>query len=208
MVTVVLIIFSLPSCGPFRRSIFPEGYTGGWGIEFGSGEEIYWVETYEEAVAAMDQLKSHGSTFYKTAIFSYEGDLFNTKYCFRFQGKKDNVKFGDNPYDRWAENVVVESIGFFEDVTIDELVYSNIDDYFWFQCCTPRNFNELCEKYPNIPSLPFEYKVSEETNEHSLYYNGDSFVFFGGVDSEGRPIFSKECCEAVMNSIVFIGFDD
>ncbi len=209
----VLTLAALSSCGwyPFGdpRSIFPEGYTGGWGIEYGSGEEIYWVETYEEAVAAMDQLKSHGSTFYKTAIFSYEGELFDTKYCFMFQGKKDNVKFGDNPYDRWAENVIVQSVGFFEDVTIDELVYSDIDDYLWFKCATPHNFNELCEKYHNISSLPLEYMFSEETYQHSLYYGEELVVFLiGSVYGDGKPKVAKECGETVMNSIIFLGFDN
>ena len=199
----------LSSCGyPFvRKSIFPEGYTGGFGIEYGSGQEIYWVETYEECVEAMDQLKSHGSTFYKTAIFSYEGEEFDTKYCFQFYHKKDNVKYGDNPYDRWAEQVEVSSFAFFEDVTIEELVYSDIDDYLWSMCYEPSSFDYLCEKYSNIPSLPFQYRFLEEKNHHALYYKGDYFVIFG-APSEVEQTFSKECGEAVINSIVFIGFDE
>lgn len=204
-------MLALSSCGWIfsRKSIFPEGYTGGFGIPYGSGFEIYWVETYEEAVDAMNQLKSHGSTFYKTAIFSYEGDLFDTKYYFQFGHKKDNVKYGDNPYDRWAEDVVVGSVAFFEDVTIDELVYSNIEDYTYVTCATAHYFDEVCERYPNISSLPLEYKFYEEKHEHILSYNGEIIVhFYGGIDSEGKQIPPEEGVEAIRNSIVFIGVDD
>ena len=217
----VLTALSLTSCGFWfsKKSIFPEGYTGGYGIPYGSGFEIYWVETYEEAVDAMNQLKSHGSTFYKTAIFSYDGDLFDTKYCFQFGHKKDNIKYGDNPYDRWAEEVVVISVAFFEDVTIDELVYSNIGDYTHVTCSRSNDFNQICEIYPNISSLPLEYKYSEYTysyynqekirREHILSYDGEMIVhFYGLVDSEGNPIPSQEGVEAIVNSIVFIGVDD
>lgn len=132
MLVFVLSIFALSSCGGiFRiRSIFPEEYTGGFGdLDNGSGIKYYWVETYEELIAAMNLLRSHGSTFLKNAVLNYEGDLFDTKYCItisRFDGNADYVKFGDDPYDRWAKDVLVMSYGFFEDVTIDELVYSYV----------------------------------------------------------------------------------
>ena len=79
----------LSSCGGiFRlRTVFPEGYTGGFmkHIDDGSGIEFYWVETYDELVEAMNLFRSHGSTFAESAIFTYEGDLFDTKYCICLQ---------------------------------------------------------------------------------------------------------------------------
>ena len=109
---------------------FPEGYTGGFGIEPGNPSACYWVETYEECQAAIDLLKSHGSTFSETAIFTYEGYLFDTKYCFFIdRNKADYIPYGDNPFDRKAEEVKVVSYAFCEDVTIDELIYSYITLY-------------------------------------------------------------------------------
>ena len=209
----------LSSCGyPFvRKSIFPEGYTGGFGIEYGSGHEIYWVETYEECVEAMDQLKSHGSTFQKNIIFSYEGDLFDTKYCFMFLHKKDGVKYGDNPYDRWADKVVVLTVGFFEDVTIEELVYSDVYDYRGIRSSKVSYFDEICEKYSNVPSLKLEYKFYRDTTQHGyahhvLSYEGEDWVYLfvdDDNDNNGEDSrLSQEYIDAILNSIVFIGFDD
>ena len=45
--------------------------------------EFWWVETYDECMEAIELLKSHDSTFRKTAIFTYDGELFDTKYCFK-----------------------------------------------------------------------------------------------------------------------------
>ena len=60
--TVILAtLFSLCSCGHIWRggSInYPEGYTGGHGISYGSSVEYYWVESYEECLDAIETIKS------------------------------------------------------------------------------------------------------------------------------------------------------
>ena len=94
-----ICILSLVSCdilddiNIFNRTSrvkYPDGYTGGFTVNLNDkGTEIYWVETYEEAVEAIRLLKSHGSTFSSDspAIFNYEGDLFDVKYCFKMDGE-------------------------------------------------------------------------------------------------------------------------
>jgi hypothetical protein len=108
---------------------YPEGYTCGFGLQPGSKLEYWWVETYDECINAIRLLKSHGSTFSDPVTFSYEGDLFDTKYCFLLGGEKDEIIFGDNPFDRYAQNVIIETYAFFEEVRIDEINYSYISNY-------------------------------------------------------------------------------
>ena len=207
IISAVILVSTLllSSCGPVfgKERIFPEGYTGGFGIDYGSRVEFYWVETYEEAVQAMELLKSHGSTFAKTAIFSYEGDLFDTKYCFKIYGRKaDYVKFGDNPYDRYAADVEVSSMGFFVDVTIDELVYSSVNNYSFLYFVPSNDFDELCQNKPDASFEDWECKWDETHSNGDIYYQNKHLFDIGGKH------ISDECLDAVLNSIEFIGFDD
>ena len=114
---------------------YPEGYTAGFPkLTYDDGitrTEFWWVETYEECLAAIELLESHGSSFEYKSISTYEGDLFDVKYCFEIPNWiiNANIKFGDNPFDRYAANVRIRSYAFFEDVTIDEINYGDIRDY-------------------------------------------------------------------------------
>lgn len=207
IISAVILVSTLllSSCGPVfgKERIFPEGYTGGFGIDYGSRVEFYWVETYEEAVQAMELLKSHGSTFAKTAIFSYEGDLFDTKYCFKIYGRKaDYVKFGDNPYDRYAADVEVSSFGFFEDVTIDELVYSDINDYSFLYFSPTSDFTKTYadKTEPFVDNLQFEW--NETHTGGKIYHGKDHILNIGGKE------ISDECLDVILNSLEFIGFND
>ena len=112
--------------------IFPEGYTGGFGLQPGSSLEYWWVETYEECIDAIELLKSHGSTFKTDYVYACEEDLFDVKYFFITIGNGrhgERIKFGDNPFDRWVYDIQIGTIVFFDDVTIDELVYSYTSRY-------------------------------------------------------------------------------
>ena len=114
--------------------IFPEGYTGGFGSGSGPETEFWWVESYGECIDAIKLLKSHGSTFDPNVdiVLNYDEDLFDVKYCFIICGDGRNgerIKFGDNPFDRWAYDVMIFTYIFFDDVTIDELVYSNVKHF-------------------------------------------------------------------------------
>ena len=110
-------------------NFYPEGYTCGFGLQPGSTLEYWWIETYDECINAIKLLESHGSTFSDHITFSYEGGLFDTKYCFILGGKKDEISFGDNPFDRYAEGVIIQTYAFFEEVSIDEINYSYISNY-------------------------------------------------------------------------------
>ena len=130
VLVLVLSILTLSSCGFLLvGKKYPEGYTGGLGVTYASQIEYCWVETYAEVLEAIDELESYGSTFRNSAFFSYEGELFDTKYCFIFAGKKHSIKKDKKFSERWAEDIEIRSYGFFEDVSIPELEYSHIEDY-------------------------------------------------------------------------------
>ena len=211
----VLLIFALTtlaivSCDFFSNdpnNIFPEGYTGGHGIDFGSKVEYYWVETYEECVAAIELLKSHNSTFQESAIFSYEGELFDTKYCFFINGwKSESVKYGDNPFDRYGADVLVTSYAFFEDVTIDEILYGYVHHYesaYLSQTdyCKSENLNI------DFSTIELGYELDENISNiahHDMYYVYYEEKHLFAIGSYVDDHLSNESIEAVLSSIHII----
>ena len=146
LLTVFCSALLLPSCDnvldeenskPHSSShpLYPEGYTGGFGFDPGETTEFWWVETYEECLEAIELLKSNGSTFKKDTVLTYDGDLFDCKYCFVITGvtgigdSTEKIEWGDNPFDRYAKDVYLWCYAFFDDVTIDELNYSTVGRY-------------------------------------------------------------------------------
>lgn len=162
---------------------FPEGYTGGFHIDRGSGAAYYWVETYEECQAAIELLKSHGSRFGQTLIFTYEGELFDTKYCFSINRKRaDKIKYGEDPFDRYADGVYVFSYAFYDDVTIDELIYSYVG---WHNAYTVDiHYGYFPDAYANNPNI-----LSEKL-ERSDYDHGYSF-YADGIKGELFTIYDE-----------------
>ena len=134
---LVIAAFTFTGCelgvyGGKAIHIFPEGYTAGLHLYDGSALEYWWVETYKECLDAIELLKSHGSTFVDEPVFACDEDMFDVKYCFKIIGDNrhgERIKFGDNPFDRWAYDVEIYTYVFFDNVTIDELVYSYVGRY-------------------------------------------------------------------------------
>lgn len=205
LLTCLVIILSslmLSSCGliiSFPDPGFPPGYTGGMnGFTDYSGYphvEIYWVETYDECKTAIEKLSSHGSKFHDSVVFDYEGDLFDVKYCFRFTGDMDFVKYGEYPFDRYAQSVTVKGYAFFEDVTIDELVFSHLNEY----------------KIAGIWNSGYETIDDNEINKEDITYqsDGDGGYIAYYKESELFRISKNEnttdeCIEAIKNSITFV----
>ena len=188
---------------PKDPNYFPEGYTGGFGIEKDDyNTAYYWVETYEECAQAIELLKSHGSTFSKNVIFTYEGDLFDTKYCFmigRMQSEK--IKYGENPFDRWAEYVEIWSFAFYDDVAIDELIYSYTSEYECTMLHTTRYFRNTYIKDPSINSGEFVYEWDGENYMISDLKAEYPILSIGGCDGDPIP---ESHVEAIINSIEII----
>ena len=141
LLALVILIVALGGCDIFTDEpiggnhkthyLFPSGYTGGFYHQPGADIEYWWVETYEECLDAIQLLKSHGSTFKNEKVFTYDGNLFDCKYCFVISTgtKTEKIKWGDNPFDRYAYNVSLVCYAFLDDVTIDELNHSLVTRY-------------------------------------------------------------------------------
>ena len=97
--------------------------------------EYWWLESYDECVDGIERLMSHGSSFNNTALISDDSDLFDMKYCVltnRLRADKE-VGIFVNRFDRKVEGVIVMCFAFFDNVEIDELIYSNVWDYKAYQ---------------------------------------------------------------------------
>ena len=189
---------------------YPEGYTGGFPRfldQPGFRGEYWWVETYEECVAAVELLKSHGSTFEKNVIFSYDGELFDTKYLFEICIDQsiytEQIKFGDDPFDRRADYVQIKSYAFAQSVTIDEINYGNVNDYEHDNISLIRNKtyenNDICFE-------TIRYEFNEYSNGFYIYNPSKTELYFSMSDFNysDNPEKAVECLEAVLNSIVWI----
>lgn len=127
LLVFILIIATITSCklGVHKYNpTFPDDYTGGFGDIHTRPAQYFWVETAEEAEAAIELLKSHNSTFEDEYLYTCDSELFDTKYCFMFFGHSDMIKFGEDPFDRGAKDIHIRTYVFFEDVTIEEINYS------------------------------------------------------------------------------------
>ena len=228
-----ICILSLVSCdilddiNIFNRTSrvkYPDGYTGGFTVNLNDKDtEIYWVETYEEAVEAIRLLKSHGSTFSSDspAIFNYEGNLFDVKYCFKMDGEygvdKQGIKYGDNPYDRWAKNVEVTAYAFFDDVTIDALVYGYVNDYhaysFWAGGYSDDMYDDIDFAHPkkivDNPSSDVCYPNSERCkHSYMVYYEAKDkeprFFIKNASDTRSHDMITEDCLIAMTSTVVTI----
>ena len=201
----MLSILTLSSCGFLLvGKKYPEGYTGGLGGTYGS--EYCWVETYAEVLEAIDELESYGSTFRNSAFFSYEGELFDTKYCFIFAGKKHSIKKDKKFSERWAEDIEIRSYGFFEDVSIPELEYSHIEDYDVIELRSEYVFYKL-EEPVDRDSLTYKVSDSGGYSWISIYQGGVNLFHINRSKEREYKKISDECFNAIYNSMVFTGKD-
>lgn len=204
-------------CHHTASDFYPEGYTCGFPSlmrQHGGDSEIWWVETYAECVAAIELLKANGSTFKESAIFSYDGELFDTKYCFKiYRGNRftEEIKFGDNPFDRKALNVKVTAYAFFEEVTIDEINYGDVKDYgaHGIEHC----YLDTIKNDPMVTPDDFSIEYYDYTEKHLGkglyvwdYVKSRMFLHTSTFGYENDPVKAKACIYEIMNSLVFVEF--
>ena len=200
--------------GHSTHDLFPEGYTGGFRHQPGANIEYWWVETYEECLEAIELLKSHGSTFEETAIFTYDGDLFDTKYCFVIKHSHedtDYIKFGDNPFDRRAIDVAVRSYAFFDNVTIDEINHSLIQNYEVYRISS--ELDTYTEEPSSVYDCHMEHYWDKNADGKDVYFVYDSIqkkkmLTISSFGYANDPDKANQCIKAVLDSLAYIGFDD
>ena len=155
LLLLVSVIFSFASCDIlFNDDEHPEGYTGGFPCyssvyDCMEGKEIYWLETYEEAMEAIEHLEAYDNDISKSIISSYENDAVDAKYCFivTTTGAK-RLKKDQKWYDHKYSQVTVSYYGFLDKITIEELEHSAVNYYRYF-CVGLENkseFDALVEK--------------------------------------------------------------
>ena len=201
-----------PNCGPPPWEFYPEGYTAGFPDEVKKWEkgrhlEIWWVETYEECLAAIELLNSHDSTFRKTytSLFSYEGELFDTKYCFWYLSGGSRISWGDDPFDRYAEDILLQTWVFFEDVTIDELNYGDVEDYHAYIVASHHQKNKI-EPLEDLTEARLRYEWKKDTNSRTacfVYHKGISYcriTLFSKNQDDYGPM-TDECVNALLESL-------
>lgn len=199
-----------------RWDFYPEGYTAGFPYlvnqSNGSRLEFWWVETYEECIAAIELLEENGSSFAKTAIFTYDGDLFDTKYLFKISHNNkhtEEISFGDNPFDRRAMDVEVASIAFFDEVTIDEINHGDLENYEVYEV------NSYLNNYSNKPVIDDEHIKCEwgkNSSGKDEYYvrdliQNEKILMISSFGYNDDPNKANECIRAVLNSLCFLGFN-
>ena len=194
----------------------PEGYTGGFEHHYGQDYTYYWVETYDECVAAIEKLESHGSNINNSLILSNECDGMDVKYCFKFRDfKTESIVFGEDPFDRYSGDVIVFSYIFYEDVKIDELVYSYVSDYRYSEVAYLRvdKYSEMLEKYPDVTNEDFEVKFDDNdlNGEFAVGWNDvlisykDYFIYQTWFLGEYVSGVSVENITSVLRSVVLVG---
>ena len=137
LVLLISIVLSFASCGLiYESNKRPAGYTGGFPNEphFYSNLEIHWVETYEEAMEAIEHLEAYDNRIYKNFISSYENDVVDAKYCFwLYTENTQRRKKGQQWYDHEYSRVSVSYFGFLDKVTIEEIEYSVVYVHKYFR---------------------------------------------------------------------------
>lgn len=197
---IVILAFSLFSCGNLG------GQTGGF-YDTNHFHEYWWLESYSECVDGISRLESHGSSFNETILVSYEGNLFDMKYCIltdRQKADKD-VGFFVDRFDRKVENVEVMCFAFFEDVKLNDLKRSYVEEYKAYQIkveveyAKKHNFSYEgitvdsleCIEYTEHRQAIFEYRL-KESNELILTIECSKFK---------NEKLSDEVIQAIINSI-------
>ena len=136
---IIATAVSMSSCNLFTHYRRKGDYTGGLHVpdrsHYFASTEVHWVETYEEAMLAIEHLQAAGNKV-KAFISTYENEHVDAKYVFRIHkdGSKKLEK-GQMWYDREEirSTVIVDYIGFLDKITIEELEYSYFDRYRSFE---------------------------------------------------------------------------
>jgi hypothetical protein len=196
------------SCGWLAgNGIFPEGYTGGIYDEPNYGLELehYWVETYDEYANAVQKLISHNSKILESIIFSYEGELFDTKYCFTFDRKRSKkITFGEDPFDRYAK-VSIQAFAFFEDVEIEELVYSYVTEYDCYALEKRSGLHSALERESDVLSNELDVEIFD--NEYYVGYQ--EYCLYTVVHcNKSHNLISEDAFYAIFNSVELIEYND
>ena len=164
------VVHSCPACQTTK-----DGYTGGYSRyqEFHNKYGVYWLETYDEVLEAVELLKSHDSIINTGLGFNYESELIDSKFCFKFKKTDaEPLEEGKNFFDRKIDNGEFGWFGFFDDITIEELIYDHIIYDFNIICFT--------DVFRDVSSRETNYEIVgsiDDTAQLSFDWFGKSYGY-------------------------------
>ena len=152
---------------------FPEGYTGGVesNYQFHLEYEIKWIETYEEMIDAVTHLRAHGNDVDPIALFDCEEYGYDLKFCVIFsRNKSEALSEGQNYFDRKLANLTINTYVFFEDVSIDELIYNQVSDYKHVKVGYIKNIHSMLKNPHSNIELSIKKGEIANANDRIKYY--------------------------------------
>ena len=197
LLLIVMTIFSFCSCGLTEKT----GGLYGLTIE----DEVWWLESYAECVDGIQRLKSHGSTFINSIPVSYEGDLFDMKYCIinnRYRADKRAGIFVD-PFDRKIDKVKVMCFAFFEDINLYDLERSYINQYIAYQIIIELEYAEKYGfNYKELTTDSLECNFIAEDLIYEYRLKGDNACVLSIKSSSRKNAkLSDEVIQAIIDSV-------
>ena len=169
---LISVMVSFASCGIMIYTVkLPKGYTGGIPIytnrkHYFTYHEVHWVETYEEAMLAIEHLQAAGNKV-KAFLSTYENEHVDAKYVFRINKRKSKkLEKGQMWYDREEiqSTVIVDYIGFLDKITIEELEYSYFHKYRSFA------ISDASDAFD--PTADVDYLYSDSSADTFMFVQG------------------------------------
>ena len=204
---LVITTLALSSCGKLGIG---RPYTGGFS-DANLFHQYWWVETFDECAAAIDSLSSYGSTFCETLLLPYDEELFDIKYCFLTNTRKEEQPVGIfvDRFERKVEDISVTCYAFFEDVKLSTLVYSYLSSYTVYEIVIDLEYATACDfNFGEVKADDLVCNVTEI--DHDMVYEyrlGESDALVLSLVSSnhknGQP--SNEVVQSIIDSISIDG---
>ena len=155
---------------------FPKGYTGGvetnyqWHLDY----EVKWLDTYDELKDAVTRLRAHGTEVDPTVLFDCEEYGLDLKFCLispRYLSEE--LSEGQGYFDRKLIRVSISTYVFFEDASIDEIIFD------WLLYDQSYKYVKIANHLLHPFSISEDDKIKIETsNGATLYvYGNDEYKF-------------------------------
>lgn len=188
-------------------------YTGGFSrpIAYYHVADIYWIESFDDAMSAIEHLRAAGNDIPNTYISSYENDVVDAKYLFILdkQGMSKEEK-QKTWYDRkYTVLVQISYYGFLDEVTVEELEYSYVELYRHVLLHGPRQKDYT----PQNAAIVYEYKNEIDSagvvKEYCYLITEKDEDHIGKIEFEKMEDHNAELPENFhedfINSLVYIG---
>ena len=215
LLLLLSVVLSMSSCGILGIGKQNDGkrYTGGFSIEshFYIHREIHWLETFDEAMTAIEHLRAAGNDLPNIYIAGYENETVDAKYLILVNDyRTPKQKEGEEWYDRKFNKVEkIEYYGFLDKVSIEELEYSYVKNYkrITFSSYRPNDEHE------QLQNISWECMIKNDSagNPHEICEVVDviSGTHFGGIEYPGvenhKEDLPENFHEDFIKSLVYIG---